>query len=592
MSGENYPSLVRNAPETNVYEYVDERLPQVQVPAKNEWNSVLSPGYYNETDTENISVITRLWRSAIRILEHTVADFLLFLSFIAVFQFSLIGKAVKWLKSEPTVKDENITEKDTNNSSEPQSANIQMPIFNDAIEENITASSSMLANISEEKDNVRKRGKRGGKKKKKSTLSEANDSTENKLSEPDNTIVKDEDITSVSNEQPTKPSPLSLTTTILGHGSHGTVVFVGHLDGKEVAVKRTLLEFYDLSNREIKLLQSCDDHINVVRYWFNFVEGKFRYIVMEKGDCSLAEFINKQYDDQEVLRQVTSGIIHLHSLNIVHRDIKPQNVLVTSKSGQNRMLISDFGLSKKLEWDQSSFAQSTTANSGTTGWRAPEILKGTGKMSTKIDIFSLGCLFYFVLTHGGHPFGEKYMRDANILNGKVNLSQIPPGEARSLIEWMLNSNPKERPTAKQVLNHPYFWNSERRLDFLLKSSDRFEIEPRDPPSKLLMSLEKETAQVVLKSNWHELVGEDFMASMGKYRKYNGLKVLDLLRALRNKSHHYDELPKSVIKLMDNDYPNGFWRFFEDRFPMLLISVWKFGRILKHENIFKGFYEEP
>ena len=115
-------------------------------------------------------------------------------------------------------------------------------------------------------------------------------------------------------------------------------------------------------------------------------------------------------------------------------------------------MISDFGLCKKLENDQSSF-RATTQNAalGTSGWRAPELLLNhdlweispdsissihsnsnsngngatngsvsnsatSGKRLTKaIDIFSLGCVFYYILTGGYHPFGDRYLREGNII---------------------------------------------------------------------------------------------------------------------------------------------------------------------------------
>jgi serine/threonine-protein kinase/endoribonuclease IRE1 len=139
----------------------------------------------------------------------------------------------------------------------------------------------------------------------------------------------------------------------------------------------------------------------------------------------------------------------------VHRDIKPQNILVSSRKpgkGKNgraeshRMLISDFGLCKKLDVDQTSFLPTVhgALGAGTIGWRAPEILRGevkldeigddnslssrssvgtptlnsTGKptrLTKSVDIFALGCLFYYTLTNGGHPFGDRFEREINIL---------------------------------------------------------------------------------------------------------------------------------------------------------------------------------
>jgi len=109
--------------------------------------------------------------------------------------------------------------------------------------------------------------------------------------------------------------------------------------------------------------------------------------------------------------------------------------------------ISDMGLAKKLDHNQSSFY--TGADSGgSTGWRAPELLvevtdasstaleshksvsapvlstPGPRRLSKKIDIFALGCIFYYVLCNGAHPFGGRYEREANILRGQYNLDAL------------------------------------------------------------------------------------------------------------------------------------------------------------------------
>ena len=66
--------------------------------------------------------------------------------------------------------------------------------------------------------------------------------------------------------------------------------------------------------------------------------------------------------------------------------------------------LSDMGLARKLGKGQSSY---TASVGGTVGWQAPELYSG-GRISKAVDMFSLGCIFYFVLTKGKHPFGERY----------------------------------------------------------------------------------------------------------------------------------------------------------------------------------------
>jgi serine/threonine-protein kinase/endoribonuclease IRE1 len=266
-----------------------------------------------------------------------------------------------------------------------------------------------------------------------------------------------------------------------------------------------------LATREVHLLQESDEHPNVIRYYFQEARSDFLYIALELCPASLADIIerpdNEQFleitcgfDPKRALSQVTSGLRWLHGLKIVHRDIKPQNILVAfskggpsvsyssttmasnarsvkTKGAQFRMLISDFGLCKKLGADETSFLPTVDGAmaAGTVGWRAPEILrgevklddlsvlangedsfgsrgsgvngsggatKGRTRLTKSVDVFALGCLFYYTLTSGGHPYGDRFEREVNILRNSKDLKGLEPFgeegvEARDLIERML-----------------------------------------------------------------------------------------------------------------------------------------------------------
>ncbi|KKK17041.1 hypothetical protein AOCH_004423 [Aspergillus ochraceoroseus] len=410
------------------------------------------------------------------------------------------------------------------------------------------------------------------------------------------------------------------TDVVLGHGSHGTVVYRGSFDGRDVAVKRMLVEFYDIASHEVGLLQESDDHNNVIRYYCREQAAGFFYIALELCPASLQEVVERPadypqlvqggLDMPDVLRQIVAGVRYLHSLKIVHRDLKPQNILVAMPRGRTgsrslRLLISDFGLCKKLEDNQSSFRATTAHAAGTSGWRAPELLVDddkspviqmtesqhtessepavvdpqTNRRATRaIDIFSLGCVFYYVLTRGSHPFDKngKFMREANIVKGNFNLDELQrlgeyAFEADDLIRSMLALNPRKRPDASGVLTHPFFWPASDRLSFLCDVSDHFEFEPRDPPSDALLCLESVAYRVMGPDmDFLKLLPKDFKDSLGKQRKYTGSRMLDLLRALRNKRNHYNDMPEH-LKAHIGGLPEGYLNFWTVRFPSLLMS---------------------
>jgi serine/threonine-protein kinase/endoribonuclease IRE1 len=118
-------------------------------------------------------------------------------------------------------------------------------------------------------------------------------------------------------------------------------------------------------------------------------------------------------------------------------DLKPHNVLITEAG---RAKLSDMGLSKTLVAEQSSFESHGAG--GSSGWQAPEqlIARGGGvvRQTRSMDVFSLGCVLYHCLSGGGHPFGEGYERDTNILHRPPSLAPLAsmPEAVNLVSEWL------------------------------------------------------------------------------------------------------------------------------------------------------------
>ena len=133
------------------------------------------------------------------------------------------------------------------------------------------------------------------------------------------------------------------------------------------------------------------------------------------------------------------------------------------------------------------------------------MMLGNRSTTCAVDVFSLGCVYYFVLTNGSHPFGESFRRQANILTGEYNLDKMSDerwSTARSLIEKMISVEHTHRPTTTAVLKHPMFWPSEKVLNFLQDVSDRVDKETFD--SAFLVAIERNKLEVV-RNNWYDLL---------------------------------------------------------------------------------------
>ncbi|KAL7490125.1 hypothetical protein ACHAW6_015851, partial [Cyclotella cf. meneghiniana] len=473
------------------------------------------------------------------------------------------------------------------------------------------------------------------------------------------------------------PGVIQLTDEILGYGGHGTIVYKGVLDKRQVAVKRLLSMYHTSADREISLLIESDGHPNVVRYFLKEIRGDFVYLALELCDMSLNDLIvslsklknarkeNLHLSDTDdfesatksLLFQIASGVRHIHSLRIVHRDLKPQNILLaqrtrsksteedrgeesdsdmdvdettqTTCSDTNAILemfmndeyvpkISDMGLGKQLA-GQSSFGLSTLgtgsigpgpgcnpsivgAGAGSVGWQAPEVMAMrfsnesssydgnesmseaspyeatiSARTSRSVDIFSLGCIFYCTILPGSHPFGEWYEREANIMKNKPNkddLEFVSP-DASDLILSMIHRNAKSRPTADEVCEHPFFWSLAKRLKFLCELSDRIELCDTDKAGNDLniFAIEK-GAFDVFGTSWEKKVDPELIIASLNRRTYDPASVRDCLRMIRNKHHHYDELP-AHLKSRIGSNTDGFSRYISRRFPRLVIHCYHF-----------------
>uniref|UniRef100_A0AAX7VWG8 non-specific serine/threonine protein kinase n=1 Tax=Astatotilapia calliptera TaxID=8154 RepID=A0AAX7VWG8_ASTCA len=386
---------------------------------------------------------------------------------------------------------------------------------------------------------------------------------------------------------------------VLGHGSAGTFVFRGKFDDRLVAVKRILPECFEVAEREVQLLRESDTHPNVIRYFCTERDHLFTYIAIELCTATLQQVDPSSFPELSpitLLEQTMCGLSHLHSLNIVHRDLKPRNILLSGPSalGRVRALISDFGLCKKIPDGRSSFSL-RSGIPGTEGWIAPEVLRDNpeNKPTAAVDVFSAGCVFYYVISRGQHPFGDALRRQVNILSGEYSLSHFMEDLhddviAQDLIEQMISAEVESRPSTACVLKHPFFWSPEKQLLFFQDVSDRIEKEPADSP--IVVRLET-AGRLVVRTNWRMHISVPLQTDLRRFRTYKGNSVRDLLRAMRNKKHHYHELPPEVQETL-GELPEGFVGYFTSRFPRLLMHTHAALQICAHERLFHPYYLPP
>ena len=382
---------------------------------------------------------------------------------------------------------------------------------------------------------------------------------------------------------------------IIGRGCSGTRVFRGLFEGKQiVAVKRT--NHIEMGDREVDLRSLC--HPNLVKYYASESDGMFRYIAMELADMTLADYVTlktrgefREMNDITFLEQISKGLQYLHSRDIIHCDIRPQNVLISAPirpTGDRKAIITDFRISNELASDHIPLSLTMTD-----GWIAPEVLlseDNTFRPNKSVDVFALGCLFYYLLTNGKHPFGDRFHRQGNVYDGRFDINELQGQESLCkyhLITAMIDDSSK-RPPMDAVLKHPMFWDSKRSLSFIRNVNSRMEKERENSP--LLNKLERRAAHVT-KGNWMNNIAQELkqdLKSRSIHRAYDESSVKALLRAIRNKVEHYNEL-SDFIKQLSGSTPEGLVSYFIQKFPLLLVHTYIVMQKCKAESVFEEYY---
>ncbi|XP_062409213.1 serine/threonine-protein kinase/endoribonuclease IRE1-like isoform X2 [Sardina pilchardus] len=337
-------------------------------------------------------------------------------------------------------------------------------------------------------------------------------------------------------------------------------------DGTEVAIKRMRKSSFKEVLHELEvLLKHRFTSRHVVQYVDSAEDKYFGYIAMQLCECTLAEYISARQpapsgsERKRIAKEFLKGLKDLHEANVIHRDIKPHNVLI-DKDG--RVRLADFGLSRMLDLDQTS---KETGNAGTQCWVATEIIKNilagkTSRYKRNTDIQVAGMLVYYILSGGKHPFGDPVHCHGNICDGKYTLQDLNDDEAKDLVENMLNVNPMERPRITEVLKHFYFWEEDRKEMFLREVGNVGEVEKygdlsddeslvKKMQGKTFSTWKTELKSVTdmddMKKEWLSLV-EKFAKDGTKFPQ----TLLCLLRFIRNRwVHSKDEMKEiNVMKL--------------------------------------------
>ncbi|KAI5715830.1 ribosomal protein S6 kinase alpha-2 isoform X2 [Diaphorina citri] len=304
----------------------------------------------------------------------------------------------------------------------------------------------------------------------------------------------------------------------IGHGSYSVCKLCIHRSTRiEYACKIIDKPKRDCQE-EIEILLRYGQHKNIVTLREVYEDELHFYLVMElmRGGelldriCQVKLFSER--DASAIIFTLVSTIAYLHENGVVHRDLKPSNILYPSKTSLiDDIRICDFGFAKQLR-SETGFLMTPcyTAN-----FVAPEVLKRQG-YDASCDIWSIGILLYSLLA-GQTPFvngpNEKPTDILHkIIDSKLDLNSgnwtSISNEAKHLIRKILNINPNLRPTAKQVLQHPWIVNRD------MLPMNRILIQD----TNIIKSVMSATYQIISQSSPAPHLGPVVMSSLAQRRQ--------------------------------------------------------------------------
>ncbi|GAB4826341.1 hypothetical protein Ancab_009207 [Ancistrocladus abbreviatus] len=293
-------------------------------------------------------------------------------------------------------------------------------------------------------------------------------------------------------ENPTSPGSRWKKGKLLGRGSFGHV-YVGFNSetGEMCAIKEVTLFSDDAKSKEsarqlgqeIALLSRLR-HPNIVQYYGSETVDDKVYIYLEYVSGGSIYKILQEYGKlgelaiRSYTQQILSGLAYLHAKNTVHRDIKGANILVDPNG---RVKLVDFGMAKHIT------GQSCPLSfKGSPYWMAPEVIKNLNGANLAVDIWSLGCTVLEMATTKPPWSQYEWVPAMFKIGNSKELPAIPDHlskEGKEFVMLCLQRNPQNRPTAAQLLEHPFLKNAASIERPILGP------EPADPPTGVTNAVE-------------------------------------------------------------------------------------------------------
>ncbi|XP_045354828.1 dual specificity protein kinase TTK isoform X5 [Leopardus geoffroyi] len=225
----------------------------------------------------------------------------------------------------------------------------------------------------------------------------------------------------------------------------------------------------DSYRNEIAYLNKLQQHSDkIIRLYDYEITDQYIYMVMECGNIDLNSWLKKKksinpWERKSYWKNMLEAVYTIHQHGIVHSDLKPANFLIVD--GMLKLI--DFGIANQMQPDTTSIVKDSQV--GTVNYMPPEAIKdmsssrengkSKSKISPKSDVWSLGCILYY-MTYGKTPFQHIINQISKLHaiidpNHEIEFPDIPEKDLQDVLKCCLIRDPKQRISIPELLVHPY-----------------------------------------------------------------------------------------------------------------------------------------
>lgn len=375
-------------------------------------------------------------------------------------------------------------------------------------------------------------------------------------------------------------------------------VFEGTLGYRKVAVKTGDKNKID---RELKHLLDLE-HPNIVQILFSVDDNGKNYLITELYKHPLRDHIKLQVPIKFIIGQLSSTVVHMQEKKIVHLDIAPDNIFLNKSDSGVVVKLTNFEHALKIT-SESVRVSSFNSNNMKSGFTPYEVYEHLLAFNSS-DSWSLGYVLISLMTERGcmkraqrNAVKSENLYEAAVINSTINAIKNDKNEnilCKDLLNKFLTDKINMRITAKEAMQHPFFWSAQQTLYFIVEIASMIESSQKYGGSfhNEIFEGSGKVIGVGRGGEWTNKIPNNLLEEIKKSREafgknqkvavkidvFDRTTITSLIKTIRNMKVHARSPEVSAIVGNDDETFLNYWI---ERFPLLIMHLHEAKR--KYEN---------